>query len=141
MGKKVEIEYHQTTTSDNARLCMKRYKPKNQKAAEKIPVVLCHGLVANKHSLDYDDRQKKDDWEKYSLAAYLCSKENNNLDKVFDIWVPELRGLRSYRNLSDCEEYWKPKKYNWCVDDYIEKDIPGIINKIQEIYKSNTSVF
>lgn len=132
------VEYHTTTTSDNVNLCIKRYKPKTTKT-EPIPVVLCHGLVANKHSLDFGDINDSD-WHNYSLASYLLT-ENKEKNVTFDVWVPELRGIRSFHQQSNCTKTWKPEKYNWCVDDYIEKDVPAIINKIQKTYEKKIPIF
>lgn len=140
MKEKIKTNYYHTITSDNAPLCIKRYTPIHSKNVSKIPVILCHGLVTNKHSLDFAEIQDPD-WEKYSLAAYLTNKEINNRDVQFDVWVPELRGQRSYRHTSECKDTWTPNRYNWCMDDYIEKDAPTIIDTIQKEYGFKTPVF
>lgn len=52
---------------------------------------------------------------------------------AFDVWVPELRGRRSMHDYA-CQHPDTPSPPVWCVDDYIEKDVPAIIQKVQETY-------
>jgi pimeloyl-ACP methyl ester carboxylesterase len=124
------------TTSDGWELAIKRYKPRGRVAD--YPVVLCHGLMANRYSVDFGE--SKSEREKYSLAYYLYRGGRGGLK--FDVWVPELRGRNGSRTF-DPDEH--PEKYNWCVDDYIDKDVPAIINKVQEVYceerGEKTSIF
>ncbi len=113
-------------TSDGWELAMKRYKPRDKVAD--FPVVMCHGLMANKHSVDFGEEDTKE-WNKYSLAAYLYKGGNGKLR--CDVWVPELRG-RNGSQTFDPDTH--PEKYNWCIDDYIDKDMPAIIETVQQAY-------
>jgi pimeloyl-ACP methyl ester carboxylesterase len=49
---------------------------------------------------------------------------------VFDVWVPELRG--SGRLTFDPRTH--PEKYRWCVDEYIDQDVPAIVGRVQQWY-------
>jgi len=117
--------YH-ASTSDGWELAIKRYKPRGKVAG--YPVVMCHGLMANRYSIDFGE--SKDERERYSLAYYLYKGGGRNLK--FDVWVPELRG-RNGSQTFDPDGH--PEKYNWCIDDYIDKDVPAIIDKVQEVYR------
>jgi len=48
--------YCSKPTSDGIQLKIKRYKPTKGDIA-KFPVILCHGVLANKHSLDFGDNE------------------------------------------------------------------------------------
>jgi len=128
--------YH-ATTSDGWELAIKRYKPRGKVAG--YPVVMCHGLMANRYSVDFGEEGTKE-WDRYSLAAYLYKGGGGGLK--FDVWVPELRGRNGSRTF-DPDEH--PERYNWCIDDYIDKDVPAIIDKVQEVYceerGEKTSIF
>ena len=115
-------------TDDGWKLNLIRYKTKNN---YKNPVILCHGLAANKNSVDFGEINESD-WFKYSLASYLSLSKNG--EKTFDCWVAQLRG-RGNNITFDPEN--NPEKYEWCVDDYIEKDIPTIVNYVQTWYVEN----
>ncbi len=133
--------YCSKPTSDGIQLKIKRYKPTKGDIA-KFPVILCHGVLANKHSLDFGDNEKaglKRLWNRYSLAAYLYKGGNKN-DIKFDVWVPELRGRRSFHDF-DCKYPDMPEKYDWCVDDYIDKDVEAIISCVQIEYGFPIPVF
>lgn len=69
-------ELHRVPTADGSSIALARYQPRGErKFAE--PVILCHGLGANRYILDLDER--------YSLARYLARRG-------FETWVLELRG-------------------------------------------------
>lgn len=140
-GKKKEGKnnFYSVKTSDNVTLWIKRYKPKKKDKVSNIPVILCHGLLANKHSLDFGE-EGSDDWNNYSLAAFLYQGGKND-DVKFDVWVPELRGRRSYSEYDLDKRSDDAQLKHWCVDDYVDKDVPAIIGCIQDEYKSTTPVF
>ena len=127
--------YSTSFENDKFELKIIRYKPvKNNKTTIcKYPVVLCHGLLANKHSLDFDEKDSSD-WENYSLAAYL-SNPHGERPVSFDVWVPELRGIRSLNKNSINNIDNNISNFNWSFDDYVDKDMPSIIRYIQEIYE------
>ncbi len=121
-------DIYYATTQDGWDLGIRRYKPKTGKKHSLNPVVLCHGFAANKMSVDFSEKGSKE-WEQYSLAAYLS--EGHGGDIAFDVWVPELRG----RGLSQSyDPETNPEKYNWSIDEYIDYDIPAILNCIQKTY-------
>ena len=129
MSKKLiqkEIEF--AKTSDGWKLRVFHYPPKSKNVFH-FPVILCHGLAANKNSCDFGE-PGTNDWEKYSLAAFL-SQKRLNCKSVFDVWVPELRGGGE----PSFNPQENPERYHWCVDDYIDKDIPAIISCVQQWYQ------
>jgi len=69
-------ELHRVPTEDGASIALARYQPRDTRRFVE-PVILCHGLGANRLILDLD--------EKYSLARYLARRG-------FETWVMELRG-------------------------------------------------
>ncbi len=69
-------ELYRVPTADGAAIALGRYHPRGPRRFEE-PVVLCHGLGANRFALDFDER--------YSLARHLARNG-------FETWVLELRG-------------------------------------------------
>jgi polyhydroxyalkanoate synthase len=114
------------STPDKWKLAIKRYKPSGKVA--KYPVILCHGLGGNASCMDFGRKGSKK-WERYSLAAYLY--EGGDGGVKFDVWVAELRGRNGSQTFSP---FRHPEKYNWCVDDYINKDMPSIIDLVRRTY-------
>ena len=69
-------EVYRVPTPDGAAVALGRYHPRvPRRYAE--PVILCHGLGNNRHTMDLDER--------HSLARYLARAG-------FESWVLELRG-------------------------------------------------
>lgn len=95
-------------TSDGCRLALHRYRPAEQRFAE--PVVLCHGLGANRCNFDLlDDR---------SLARSLA-------ELGFDVWSLELRG----HGLSD-----SPRPFGrFDFDDHLDRDAPAALATIRRV--------
>ena len=129
MSRKI---YYTDPTIDGWILRLFRYSADTSEKAN-TPVILCHGLAGNHLAVDFGQYKSKE-WYNYSLAAFLS---NGGIDKgkSFDVWVVELRGRGDPPTFSPDIN---PEKYKWCVDDYIDKDIPTIINYIQKIYKRDT---
>jgi len=69
-------ELYRVPTDDGAAIALGRYHPRGERRYAQ-PVILCHGLGANRFHLDFDER--------YSLARYLARLG-------FEAWVLELRG-------------------------------------------------
>lgn len=132
MKSNVEMKEHRTDkTSDGWELPLIQYTSDNTIST---PVVLCHGLAANKHSVDFG--QFKDaKWKKYSLACYL-SNYLDDKEKAFDVWVAQLRGRGKNPTFDPDND---SDKYHWTLDDYVNKDVPVIINYIRKWYSSNKS--
>ncbi len=115
-------------TSDGWDLRLFHYLPET-KHVSRFPVILCHGLAANKNSCDFGEPGTVE-WERYSLAAFL-SQLRNDCAPVFDVWVPELRG----NGPLTFDPRQNPERFRWCVDDYIDKDVPAIIRRVHEWYR------
>lgn len=132
-----QIEIHRgiesAWTSDGWELRVFHYPPVTTNVVQ-FPVILCHGLAANKNSFDFGELGTPD-WEQYSLAAFL-SQQRSPSSPVFDVWVPELRG----GGTPTFDPRVNPERYHWCVDDYIEKDIPAIIQCVHHWYKERNQV-
>lgn len=114
-------------TTDGWKLRIFHYRPSGQ-VVGRFPVILCHGLAANKNSCDFGEPGSSE-WLRYSLAAFL-SQQRSDEGPVFDVWVPELRGA----GVSCFDPRENPERFHWCVDDYIDKDVPAIIQRVQQSY-------
>ena len=87
-----------------------RYRPETLTFAE--PVILCHGLAANRFNLDFFDDGAGSD--RRSLARYLSRLG-------FDVWILELRGTGLAR---------VPPGADWTIDDELEEDIPAALDAV-----------
>ena len=96
-------EIHFGTTRDGWRIALIRYRP--EKPSAEPPVLLVHGLAANRYNLDFADD--------VSLARHLCGRG-------FDVWLVELRG----RGYSLRPRLFSGLRYDWSFDDYAERDLP-----------------
>jgi pimeloyl-ACP methyl ester carboxylesterase len=100
-------EIHFAATADGWRLAVTRYRPQDGPGrAAGEPVLLVHGLAANRHNLDLTDER--------SLARYLQGRGH-------DVWLIELRG----RGLSTRPRLFSGVHYDWCFDEYAERDLPA----------------
>jgi pimeloyl-ACP methyl ester carboxylesterase len=104
-------ELHWAKTADGWELPLGRYLPRGERAARE-PVILCHGMGANRFNLDLNER--------YSLARFLASRG-------FETWVVELRGCGITRRPA------KGRQYAHCFDDEVQQDVPALIAKVKEI--------
>lgn len=91
------------TTSDGWRIAVLRYRP--EKPSAHLPVLLVHGIAANRYNLDLTDET--------SLAKHLAGLG-------FDVFVVELRG----RGFSLRPKLFSGLRYDWSFDDYAERDLP-----------------
>jgi len=115
------------TTTDGWSLRLTHYHPQTI-PENPIPVILCHGLAANKNSCDFGEPGTPQ-WDRYSLAAHLTSTQ-----PAFHAWVPELRGNGTPTD----DPHQHPDKYRWTVDDYIDFDVPAIITTVQDWHHDHT---
>lgn len=122
-----EIEY--AKTADGWDLRVFHYPPVDTDAV-RCPVILCHGLASNRNSCDFGE-PGTDQWARYSLAAFLSQHQSDG-KPVFDVWVPELRGAGE----PTFDPHMHPERFHWCIDDYIDKDVPAIISGVQQWYRS-----
>jgi len=111
----MKAELHRVDAGAGWKIALWRYEGGEQ------PVIMCHGLLANRFSLDLND--------KYSLARYLSKKK-------FDVWLLELRGRgRGYKR--SYSPFTQPFKYDWTFDTYVEQDVPSAINYVKNICKKD----
>lgn len=96
-------EIHFGTSSDGWRIAVIRYRP--EKPLGRPPVLLVHGIAANRYNLDFTDDR--------SLARHLCARG-------WDVWLVELRG----RGFSLRPRLFSGLRYDWSFDDYAERDLP-----------------
>jgi pimeloyl-ACP methyl ester carboxylesterase len=93
---------------DGWRLAIHHYVPLNK--PEGNPVILCHGLGANRFTFDLPGGP--------SLARYLR-------DQGRDVWVAELRGA----GMSDCPGLFVSDVPRvWDFDDHLHADLPAIMD-------------
>ena len=104
-------EMHWARTDDGWELPLGRYLAKGARAVAE-PVILCHGMGANRFNLDLN--------ETYSVARHLARHG-------FECFVIELRG-------SGLARRWKPgKHYAFRFDDLVTIDLPALIGKAREV--------
>ena len=111
--------YHEPTTQDETiyfrtddgwRLALHRYRPSGPTVG--FPVILCHGLDANRHLFDIQGAP--------SLAGFL--KRHGR-----DVWVAELRGS----GMSDRPGIkHSDVPYSWDFEDHLRRDAPAIIEAV-----------
>lgn len=101
------------TTSDGWRLALCRYEHPGG-ARARLPVLVCHGLGANRFSFDLGRAP--------SLAMSLAQAG-------FDVWVLELRG----HGRSERPGLFAKRRFGWSFDDYLRFDLPAAIEKVQEV--------
>ena len=97
-------ETHAVTTDDGLTLTLRHVPPEGE-ANDRPPVMLLHGLAANHRGFHLRER---------SLADWLAARGH-------DVWLPELRGHGDSPH----------DGYNWRLDDYLEYDLPAILEAIQ----------
>ncbi len=96
-------ELYRVPTDDGSAIGLGRYHPRARRRFEE-PVVLCHGLGANRFDLDFDER--------YSLARYLARRG-------YETWVVELRG----RGLAG-------PPGNATFDDEVSHDVTAVLRAV-----------
>ncbi len=116
IGRFYHVPYHAdalywATTADGWKLALHRRIPETRRF--KQPVILCHGLGANRFNLDFPG---------HSLAEYL-NREG------FDVWVCELRGAGYSSTPAPFSRY----RYDWNFDTLVRRDIPAVIGRICEL--------
>lgn len=98
------------TCSDGWRLAIARYKPAHPSG--RVPVVLCHGLAANRLNMCLPGT--------HSLAGYLR-------DKGHEVFAVDLRG---------CGESHRPPpgkhRNDWSFDDHVLRDAPAVLELVAQ---------
>jgi pimeloyl-ACP methyl ester carboxylesterase len=102
-------ERHVALTQDGWHLALHRYRPRAQGAGHG-PVILCHGLLANRANVDLDERR--------SLARALAARG-------FDAWILELRGAGFSRDPAGHRGLGRIT-----FDDYVQRDLPAAIEAV-----------
>jgi pimeloyl-ACP methyl ester carboxylesterase len=105
-------EIHFTKASDGWRIALVRYRPRPGAPRRALPVLGVHGLASNRNNLDLTDER--------SLAQALAADG-------YDVWLVELRG----RGLSTRPRLFSGLRYDWCFDDYVDKDLPAAASAIR----------
>ena len=95
-------------TRDGWRIALARRKPR--KARRAPPVLLCHGLAANRGNLDFGV-------ERYSLSLFLAQEG-------FDCFAMDLRGHGASRPAR------RGASRRWTFDTYVLEDIPAALDRI-----------
>lgn len=99
-------------TADGWRLAVHRYRAEGPPTG--FPVILCHGLSANRYTFDIPAAP--------SLALFL--KKHGR-----DVWVPELRGS----GMSDRPRLFSSDvPYSWGFEEHLRYDVPAILNCVLE---------
>jgi pimeloyl-ACP methyl ester carboxylesterase len=95
-------------TSDGWRLALHRYHAEGPTIG--FPVILCHGLSANRYAFDLPAAP--------SLASFLKKRGR-------DVWVVELRGS----GMSDRPRlFYSDVPYSWGFEDHLRYDVPAILD-------------
>lgn len=97
-------ERYQVRAADGQILSLRRVRPPRL-GQPRATVLLLHGLAANSRGFHLRDR---------SFARWLA-------EQGVDVWMPELRGHGDSR----------VEQFDWALDDYLNYDIPAIIEGIQ----------
>lgn len=99
-------------TEDGWRLAFHHYRPAGE--IKGLPVILCHGLSANRYVFDLPDAP--------SLARFLRGRGR-------DVWAVELRGS----GMSDCPGLRASDvPYSWHFEDHLLRDVPAAIRCVLE---------
>lgn len=104
-------ELHWATTEDGWELPLGRYRARGE-VRHREPVILCHGMGANRFNLDLNER--------YSLARFLAARG-------WDAWVVELRACGLTRRTT------KGRRYGHRFDDEVRQDVPAIIERVKAL--------
>ena len=97
-------------TQDGWEIALARRKPR---AAPRLPpVLLCHGLAANRANLDFGI-------DRYSVSLFLATAG-------FDCFALELRGHGASRRVD------KDAPRRWSFDTYLQKDIPAALDEMRK---------
>jgi pimeloyl-ACP methyl ester carboxylesterase len=106
-------EIHTVVTKDGWPLAVHRYLPRGPKKNLR-PVILCHGLGANRFNFDLND--------KYSYALHLAKQG-------YDVFIPEVRGVGQ----SARKPWFYPGKWDISFEHFVEQDAPAIIEHVRKL--------
>ncbi|MCX7944993.1 MAG: alpha/beta hydrolase [Deltaproteobacteria bacterium] len=100
-------EIHYIQSDDGFSLAVSRRIPKNRRFKE--PIILCHGLGANRYNLDFNPE--------YSLARRF-------VQMGYDTYIAEMRTV----GLSSKPHLFSEARWNIYFDDIVKYDVPAIIH-------------
>jgi len=106
-------QVHYVHTDDGWRIGLYRYTPVKQ--LHPTPVILCHGLGANRFNFDLGPEK--------SLARHLQGRG-------FDVWVLELRGRGNSRKLGKKQDAYRTP---YLFDDYVRGDAPAALARVRQL--------
>lgn len=107
---KLQGEKHEVTTRDDWKLTVEHLPADPAVAKKAMPVLVCHGLGANRHYF----KAKDDD----SLVR--------NLQRAgYDVWLMDLRGRN---DAGETGYIFGKHRYSYNIDDYIEEDLDAAIS-------------
>jgi len=105
-------QVHRVRTEGGGCVSLFRYPP--QAPGHPTPVILCHGLGANRYNFDLGPEM--------SLARYLQ-------DRGFDVWVLELTGRGTRCKMGTRTD---PYRTPHLFDDYVRKDAPAALDHVRK---------
>ena len=102
-------EIHRAPTRDGWLIGLRRYLPEGEPAGRE-PVLLCHGLLSTRFSLDLVEGR--------SLARYLRRQG-------FDVWLMDLRA-----HGDSVRENGSRGRADWSLDAYVHEDLPAAVRYV-----------
>jgi pimeloyl-ACP methyl ester carboxylesterase len=105
-----------THASDGWRLALHHYRPRGKNPSGE-PVLLQHGLGSC--SKQFDLGVGTEEFPAPSIAHWLA-------DQGYDVWACDLRGSGGSQRPGENE----PLRWDWSVDDFIQKDGPAFVEFI-----------
>jgi predicted alpha/beta hydrolase len=112
--RSIADERHFAVADDGWAVALHRYRPVEGAPARRYPVILCHGLGANRVGFDLADE--------VSMARRLAALG-------FDVYALELRGHGD----SDPAALRGPQRWGFSFDDYLRRDVPAAIAKVRAV--------
>ncbi|MSP24315.1 MAG: alpha/beta fold hydrolase, partial [Myxococcales bacterium] len=106
-----EPSLHRVRTRDGWKLALHAYRARGTRNA---PVILCHGLSSNRIVFDVSPET--------SLARHLA-------ELGYAVFALELRG----HGASESAQRTGPRRFDWCLDDYLAKDVPAALAAVQSM--------
>ncbi|MGZ6143930.1 MAG: alpha/beta hydrolase, partial [Myxococcales bacterium] len=106
-------------TQDGWEIALARRKPRTERRA--TPVLLCHGLAANRGNVDFGV-------DRYSLSLFLAQSG-------FDCFALELRGHGSSRPAR------KGAPRRWTFDTYLKQDVAAALDEIARVTGSRKALW
>jgi len=103
-------EVHRARTDDGWEIALHRYR--GPTGVDRPPIVLCHGVGANRHNMDLDGDR--------SLARFLRAQGR-------DVWLVDLRGAGD----SDRASRKAGRRPGWTFDDHVRHDIPAALARVR----------